>query len=60
MDAWDKIMKLAEQNGFIIWAYGGIAFLMCDEEQRERGILKECKSKTRIASLADRISKATI
>lgn len=30
---WDKVMKLAKENGFIIQAFGGTATLICNDEQ---------------------------
>ena len=40
-DNWDKIMKLAEKEGFIVMTYGGVAILMCYEEQRKQGIYEK-------------------
>jgi len=44
---WDGIMKLASRSGFIAQSYGGLAILMCHEEQIKQGIFdkiqKMCK-----------------
>jgi len=53
MDAWDQVMKLAEQNGFIVYTYGGIAFLMCHEEQKKHGTFEECQYKAGLAPFPD-------
>ena len=41
VDNWDKVMKLAEQYGFIIQAYGGVATLATHEEQKKAGIFEK-------------------
>lgn len=33
---WIEVMKLAEKYGFIVAAYGGVAFLATHEEQKEQ------------------------
>ena len=38
---WDKVMKLAEEYGFITMAFGGVAILMSHEVQKEQGIYKK-------------------
>ena len=41
MSNWDKVMKLAEQYGFITMAAGGVAILMSHEMQKAQGIYKK-------------------
>ena len=36
--AWEKVMEIAEANGLIVQAYGGVATLAVPEEQRKAGI----------------------
>lgn len=33
---WDKVMKLAKENGFILQAFGGTATLSCNKVQIEQ------------------------
>ena len=40
-DKWDEVMKLAQENGFITMAYGGVAILMSHDTQKMRGIFEK-------------------
>jgi len=41
MDAWDKIMSLAKEAGFIVQAYGGTATLATHDAQKKAGIYEK-------------------
>jgi len=40
-DNWRRVMKLAEENGYIVQAYGGVATLATHEEQKKAGIYEK-------------------
>lgn len=40
-EKWDEVMKLANEYGLIVFAYGGVAVLMCEEEREKVGCSKE-------------------
>jgi len=40
-DKWDEVMRLAQENGFIAMAYGGVAILICHEEQKKQNIFEQ-------------------
>ena len=44
MDTWGEVMKLAEKHGFITMAAGGVAILMCHEEQKKQGIFEKTQA----------------
>jgi len=37
-EQWDEVMRMAEEYGLIIQAYGGTAILMSHDEQRKQDI----------------------
>ena len=39
--SWEKVMKLAEENGYIVQTYGGVATLATHEEQKKAGIYEK-------------------
>ena len=41
MDAWDKIMSMAQEAGFIVQSYGGTATLATHDAQRSAGIYEK-------------------
>ena len=40
-DDWRRIMKLAEENGYIVQTYSGVATLATHEEQKKAGIYEK-------------------
>jgi len=55
VDNWDKVMKLAEQYGFIVSAYGGTAILATHESQKAAGIYKKTQKMNRGKRMKDKL-----
>lgn len=59
MSNWDKVMKLAEQYGFIVQAYGGTATLATHEAQREAGIYEKTQKMNHGRRMKDKLFDTT-